>query len=209
MIYFANPCNERVRDAMRDGRLGFIDTPAQGNAFIEGIQWCADNGCYGKGYPGDDEWIQWLRDHPGDRDLCLFATAPDVVGNYAQTEARSRPWLEKIRAAGFPAALVAQDGMEWSTWDPWDEIDALFIGGTTEWKLSEHARVIAEVASSLGKWVHMGRVSSLKRTRYAKAIGCDSVDGTILTFAPDRRLPEVLSWVHEVGDQTAIDMELT
>jgi hypothetical protein len=29
-----------------------------------------------------------------------------------------------------------------------------------------------------GKWVHMGRVNTDRRIRYAAAIGCDSIDGT-------------------------------
>ena len=49
----------------------------------------------------------------------------------------------------------------------------------------------------------MGRVNSLKRLRYAKAIGCDSADGTYLvqTRNPDRYLPVVLGWQREVNGQ--------
>jgi hypothetical protein len=71
----------------------------------------------------------------------------------------------------------------------WDEIDALYIGGDTAWKLREHAADLAAVASSVGKWVHMGRVNSAKRYRYAEAIGCYSVDGTYLTFGPRQEPP--------------------
>jgi hypothetical protein len=51
-------------------------------------------------------------------------------------------------------------------------------------------------------FVHMGRVNSLKRLRYAEFIGVDSADGTVLTFGPDRRLPEVLGWVHTLKHHT-------
>lgn len=40
----------------------------------------------------------------------------------------------------------------------------------------------------------MGRVNSERRYRYALAIGCDSADGTYLTFGPDQNLPDVLAW---------------
>lgn len=50
-------------------------------------------------------------------------------------------------------------------------------------------------AKRIGKWVHMGRVNSGKRYRYAEAIGCDSVDGSYLRFGPDTNLPKLLSWV--------------
>jgi hypothetical protein len=88
---------------------------------------------------------------------------------------------------------VAQDGLE-SLPVPWGDFDALFIGGTTGWKLGPHAREIAAEAKRRGKWVHMGRVNSERRCRYAAAIGCDSVDGTKLVFGPDVNLPQVLAW---------------
>lgn len=195
MLYLANPCgNAAIVDAMTAGHLGYIDTPKQGNTRPAGVAWCADNGVYGKGWIGYDRWYAWLEKNAGDAGTCLFATAPDVVANHFATERRSRPWLQRIRDLGYPVAFVAQNYMEMSTWDLWDEIDALFIGGDTTWKLEEEAANLAAVASSLGKWVHMGRVNSEKRYRYAEAIGCDSVDGTYLTFGPDKNLRHLQAW---------------
>jgi len=176
---------------MRDGLIGYIDTPAQGNIRPAGIAWAADNGCFGKGYPGDEAWLAWLGSM--DPTGCLFAVAPDVVGDAAATWARSAPMLPKIRALGFPAALVAQNGMEHQAID-WDAFDVLFIGGDTEWKLGRYARQLVREAKAHGKRVHMGRVNSQRRYQYALAIGCDSADGTYLTFGPDKLLPDVLAW---------------
>ena len=198
MWYFANPSSGLVREAMLAGRLGFIDTPAQGNKRFPGVTWCADNGCFGKGYPGDDAWLRWLWRNRHDHPTCKFATAPDVVGDAAATLERSLPFLPRIREVGYPAALVAQDGLE-NLDIPWGEFDALFIGGSTEWKLGPAAREIAAVAKREGKWLHMGRVNSRKRMRYAAAIGCDSVDGTYITFGPNINLPKVLSWLDDVN----------
>jgi hypothetical protein len=97
---------------MSAGLLGCIVTPMQGNRVPDGATWIADNGCYGHGYPGDGEWIAWLASRKADRSSCLFATAPDVVGDAVATLARSGPWLPRIRTLGYPAALVAQDGLE-------------------------------------------------------------------------------------------------
>ena len=48
----------------------------------------------------------------------------------------------------------------------------------------------------------MGRVNSLKRLRYADAIGCDSADGTYLTYGPGHRTcPRLLAWLRQVNDQ--------
>lgn len=52
-----------------------------------------------------------------------------------------------------------------------------------------------------GMWAHRGRVNSLKRIRYAGAIGCDSADGTCLVQSrnPDRYLPVMLGWQRDVN----------
>ena len=126
---------------MRDGLLGYIDTPAQGNVRPEDVTWCADNGRFGKGWPGHAEWWAWLVGHASDSVTCAFATAPDVVGDAEATLAESLPWPPRIRALGYLAALVAQDGLEHST-VPWEEFDVLFLGGTTEWKLGPAARAL-------------------------------------------------------------------
>lgn len=193
MLYFANPCGPDVLSEMGAGQLGFIDTPAQRNVRPAGVTWCADNGCFGKGYPGDAAWMAWLAKHSHEASTCLFATAPDVVGDAAATLARSLPWLRPIRELGYQAALVAQDGLE-SLTVPWDEFDVLFVGGSTEWKLGPHARHLIREAKRRGKWVHMGRVNSAKRYAYARHIGCDSADGTYLTFGPVTNLPKLLAW---------------
>jgi hypothetical protein len=198
----ANPCSQKrspqVVQAMRDGLIGYIDTPAQGNIRPDDVTWCADNGCFSDNWD-EAKWWQFLTDNAHRADTCLFAVAPDVVGDAWATEQRSAPWLAKIRDLGYPVAYVAQDGLEelelpYDGTDWWDAFDVLFIGGTTEWKLGPHARRLVAQAKARGKWVHMGRVNSEKRYRYAHSIGCDSADGTYLKFGPDVNLPKLLTW---------------
>jgi hypothetical protein len=197
-----------VIDAMQTGTLGYIDTPAQGNKRPGGVVWCADNGAYSDKFD-EAKWWDFLTSNAHDASTCLFAVAPDVVGDAEATIARSLPWLPKIRALGYPVAFVAQDGLicwrgelftdGFKSSVPWDAFDALFIGGTTDWKLGAHARVIAAEAKRRGKWVHMGRVNSERRFEYARAIGCGSADGTFLTFGPDTNLPRLLAWTRNNG----------
>jgi hypothetical protein len=183
---------------MTQGLLGMLSTPNEGRTPAVGVTWAADNGCFSKNYVGDQALMAWLQRHAGQAGSCLFATAPDVVGDAAATLERSAPHLPTIRALGYPAALVAQDGLEHLT-VPWDEFDVLFIGGSTEWKLGRHARELAAEAKRRGKWVHMGRVNSARRWSYAEYIGCDSVDGTYIAFGPDVNLPDVLNWSAQAG----------
>lgn len=198
MQYFANPTSN-LHDVMTYGTLGYIDTPLQGNKRMAGVKWCADNGCFGKGFD-EQRWWSWLEANAHAAADCVFAVAPDVVGDAAATLARSAPWLPRIRALGYPVAFVAQDGQEHLP-VPWDEFDVLFIGGSTAWKLGAAARRLVAEAKEHGKHVHMGRVNSLRRFRYAEAIGCDSADGTYLTFGPEENLPKLLSWVDIVSSQ--------
>jgi hypothetical protein len=93
---------------------------------------------------------------------------------------------------------MAQDGLErlerWMSM-AWPRIDALFIGGSTDWKLGPAARTLVREAKRRGLWVHMGRVNSLKRIAYAAEIGCDSIDGTGWMRWRSIRLPEGLQAV--------------
>lgn len=213
-MYLANPCSPAVIEAMRAGTLGYIDTPAQGNKRPEGVTWCADNGAFSDRFD-ESKWWAFLKANAHAAADCLFAVAPDVVGDAAATLERSAPWLPKIRALGYPVAFVAQDGLgiHWNgslhvgvldgPTIEWAEFDCLFIGGTTDWKLGARARALVAEARRRGKWVHMGRVNSERRFEYARAIGCDSVDGTHLTFAPDANLPRLLAWTRN-NEQAAL-----
>ena len=215
MLYFANPSTQPVKDAMAAGLLGAIVTPAQGNRLPAAV-FCIDNNCGpgrsgqpGTSYPGDEHYLGLLQALAGagvadpcdpDSRWCAFAVAPDVVGDAAATIKRSARMLDWIRYAGYPAALAAQDGLE-DLPVPWDDFDALFVGGSTDWKLGPAARGLVAEARHRGKWVHFGRVNSLKRLRYADAIGCDSADGTYLTFGPAVNLPRLLGWLADVNRQ--------
>jgi len=190
MRYFATASGPRVRDAMLSGAIGQIATPAAGNRVLP-VDWIADNAVFGGKYPGDGAYLDWLRSRPH-RELCRFAVAPDVVADHEATLHRSLPLLGLIRRI-VPVAFVAQNGST-PSWVPWPLFDALFIGGSTDWKLGAEAREMVRAAKRNGKWVHMGRVNSQERYSYAERIGCDSVDGTYLAFGPNKNLPKVLWW---------------
>jgi hypothetical protein len=209
MMFFANPSTAPVRQAMTDGQIGAILTPKQGNRLPPGVRFIIDNGCGpgkngepGTGYPGDRAYLELLsRMSARARRRCLFATAPDVLGDPAATIERSARFVYRVRAwFGLPVALVAQDGLEHLD-VPWSWFDVLFLGGSTVWKLGPGARRLVAEAKARGKHVHMGRVNSLRRLRYAHWIGCDSADGTYLAFGPDENLPRLLGWLRDVNGQ--------
>jgi hypothetical protein len=215
-------------EAVNRTDFGVLATPASGTHHQRGQYptWAADNGFYtaprpdGEGYDGDtaaqvryadpaqkqiDHWINWLETVGGDDD-CLFATLPDVVGDYRATWERSARYVARVRAAGFKVAIVLQDGIEN---DPfiWHSVlnaaDVLFIGGSDEFKLGPACAALVAQAKARGLWVHMGRVNSYKRISYAASIGCDSADGTYLKFGKkvDRveHVGVVESWLDRVN----------
>jgi len=176
-------------------------TPRMRQSPPAGQHWAADTGRYASPHEYDDDaYLAWLRKMAPHADRCLFATAPDVVGDAVVTLDLSLPMFDRIRSAGYRTALVAQDGLELLE-VPWDGFDALFIGGTTDWKLSPAAEELIAAARSRGKWTHMGRVNSLRRLRYAGSIGIDSVDGTILRFDPNT---DIHGWVDHVENNPSV-----
>lgn len=205
MLYAATPSGPDAVAAIAEGRLVQMVTPKQGNRLPHGVKWAADNGAFterGREGFSVNGYLAWLSKHSDKAQNCLFATAPDVLMDAAATWETSREVLPKIRTLGFPAALVAQDGIENIKVD-WDAFDVLFLGGSTDWKLGPAAARIAQEARLRGKWVHMGRVNSRRRLRYASAF-CDSADGTYLAFAPDANLPRLLSWLSELETQPSL-----
>jgi hypothetical protein len=145
------------------------------------LAWAADNGCFSQGDTFNlAAYYRWLERVP--RSRLLFATAPDVLADAEATLTRSLPVLKELERIGLPRAFVAQDGSESGDLIPWDDLDCLFLGGTTDWKLGAGARQLSAEAKRRDKWVHMGRVNSSRRLRYATTIGCDSADGTILKY---------------------------
>ena len=127
-------------------------------------------------------------------DLWVKPANSDIRSDAAATLERSSPWLERIRSLGYSVAYVGQNG-QGGVPVPWDDIDAFFIGGDDPWKLGPEAASLAAEAKRRGKWVHMGRVNSGRRWRYAERIGCDSVDGTFLRW-PTTNLPRLRTWIN-------------
>jgi hypothetical protein len=160
-----------------------------------GIPWAADNDCF-QGL--DARRYFAMLDRLRSLDRCLFVTVPDVVADARATAHRFESWSAGLHRRGLPAALVAQDGLEdlgrWLAFS-WHRIDALFIGGSTEWKLGPEARALALEAKALGKWVHWGRVNTKRRFDYiVETRAADSFDGSQFARWRKTYLDTGLAW---------------
>ena len=169
-------------EVRRHPDLGVLVVPKAGNspaALPAGRPFALDNGAFsGLDVP---LFVRMIRRYEPIRDRketgrCLFVTAPDSVGDAATTARQFEEWEPWLHARGWPVAFVGQDGLRLAD-VPWRSIEAVFLGGTTAWKLGRTARDLAAYGRARGKWVHMGRVNSARRIRYALRIGVESVDG--------------------------------
>ena len=175
----------------RHPNLGVLSSPRRFYLDVEGWQWAADNDAYSA---WDETRYRTMLTAVAKLPGCLFITLPDVVGDGDATLELHATWVDEVAATGKPVALVGQDGMT-PEMIPWKTINAIFIGGTTQWKMGPGALAIARETKRRGLWLHMGRVNGHVRIRYANAIGCDSIDGTSASWFKDVYLAEFLNHV--------------
>ncbi len=137
-----------------------------------------ENGCF-KGFDRNAYEALLERERPR-QELCRWVTCPDVVGSARRTLEAFEYWSDRLRDDGWKVALVIQDGIEHLT-IPWDRLDAIFIGGSTEFKLSKHAADVIRTARIMDKWSHAGRVNTPGRFEYFEELGTNSCDGSGLS----------------------------
>lgn len=194
MIYLSG-C---VRPELSHPMLGFMITPDMGNHVPEDSWWAMDNACFN--HPDDFNFDRFERSlkarmaYAGDR--LLFVVTPDVPFDADGTIRRFEEYKDRMKKLGAPVAFVTQDGMQLEDL-PWNDFDAMFVGGSTVWKTGTESGALIREAKRRGKWVHMGRVNSLRRLYVAESMGCDSVDGTFLAKGPKVNWPRMLHWFEQ------------
>lgn len=201
MIYLSGVKNAAISDDLASGRIGFLRTPANGNRLDGAKVWALDNGAFTKKYPGDEAYLRLLSSLDSRKADCLFVAVPDVVGDGGKTLEMFPRMAKSISALGWPVALVGQDGME-NLPIPWENVDWLFVGGSTDWKLGAGAADLISQAKAHGKRVHVGRVNSARRFAHFAHLGADSADGTILAFGPDVNTIRVRKWLRDASAST-------
>lgn len=190
MLLLVSGATRTVRKFRRVGELIVPGAWALPNSLklVPGM-WAMDNGAY-SGFEAEPFMAMLQRFHG--RKGCRWVSAPDVVGDAHGTLANWPFWSKVIRGVGFRPALVLQDGML-SSEVPWQEIGAVFVGGTDDWKFSPQARTLCAYAKTRGLTVHVGRVNSRKRIWEAAHMGADSFDGGQYSMFAERRIPEGLT----------------
>ena len=194
MILLVSGASASQRRYLGHPHMGWLKTPSNRNSvqsIVEaGVPWACDNDCFVR--LKRRQYIRMLHHVAhSDRRRLLFVTAPDVVADACATLARFRLWAPVLHYLGLPIGFVAQDGQEHLPL-PWDRIRCLFIGGSTAWKLGPHAKQLICEAHMRGKWVHVGRINTLKRMWRFSSLPVDSFDGTCFSKWPDKFIPWML-----------------
>lgn len=189
--------------------LGCLPVPKAGNSpkSLEslGLPMAADNGCFN----GLDSraFVVMLNDFRESGVNLDWVVVPDVVADGDATFVQWGRWEPVVRAFGFKPALVLQDGMDRLSVHQFDP-PALFIGGSTEFKLGRLAADLTADWRAKGRPVHMGRVNSERRIRYAVQIGCTSCDGSGFSQWPDTRIPLGVRWIRKAMKRTKQQRQL-
>lgn len=153
-------------------RVGQLLTPLTRFA-NRGRRFAIDNGAFSG--LRVDAFLSLLRREEVNRKDCEFVVVPDVVGSQRRTLELFIRWRERL--SGWPLALAIQNGVE--EFDlPWENVEAVFIGGDDFFKTSSAAVHVIRTAQALGKWVHVGRVNGPARFRWCADHGVDSIDGS-------------------------------
>lgn len=159
---------------------------------LSGKPYGLDNGCFSRFQ--EKKWRKLLQE--AEENKPVFVCLPDVVGDARRTLDLFNVF--KPLTAGLPRALVLQDGIGQFE-IPWNDIDAVFVGGSDEFKISQEAINACRVAKMLGKWVHVGRVNSEGRVKNWLELG-DSLDGSGISRF-DYRLKSVLDVINGASMQ--------
>lgn len=183
------------------GCIGRLLRPGNGNR-PTALPWAADNGAF-TGFDADK--FRDFLDRIANASGCMWVAAPDVVADHSATLERFASWEPEMHRAGFPVAFVLQDGADPSS-VPWSSCDAVFIGGSTRWKVSEMARGLIMHARRRGKRTHMGRVNTRSRMLIAHQFGVDTIDGTKFSKWPDEWIPWGIRTIRALEQQRPLPL---
>jgi len=173
--------DRKAQDCVDYGCLQFR-TPLTRYATSPGVKWVLDNGAFTNFDARTWEKMACVGISNPD---CLWMAFPDVVGCHESTlvefntwwDRISRMWIPRPTPAKMKAAFVVQDGALLEE-IPWERIVALFLGGSTEFKMSRKAWNILEYGKTVHDlWIHVGRVNTPSRITHFHGLA-DSIDGS-------------------------------
>jgi len=165
--------------AGRYGNVGHLYSPSRRTRPTPVLPYLLDNGAFSafsNGKPWDtDSFIAHVEYYAFKALRPIGVVVPDVVADAAATFEKWSYWSPILRDKyHLKLYLAVQDGMtvdEVTSLEP--QPDAIFVGGTTEWKWQT-----VPIWCKHFNTVHVGRVNSLKKLEFCQAHGVSSCDGS-------------------------------
>lgn len=198
MLVNTRPSNLCVK---QHHNLGYLVTPFSHTKLdeVKNKVYAIDNGAFA----GLDEkkFMKIVNNYKNNKKE-IFIAVPDIVGDHKATLKMFYNWRNILN--DYNLGFVAQDGMTKN--DIPKEAQAIFIGGSTEFKLGKIAYEIIQTAKEKGLWVHMGRVNSLKRIKYAYESKVDSIDGTKYAMFDKVHLKKALDYISSLQKQIPLQL---
>ena len=179
MCYASRTGTRRNLDAMRVRGWGLLISRG-GEWRTEGFDhYCLDNGAwvdFQAQRPFDADAFERLIDRLGAR--ADWIVLPDIVAGGLASLEMSLRWSNRCLSACPMVLLAVQDGMGESDVAPFvGPSVGIFLGGSTEWKISNMARW-GTFCRQRGIYYHVARVNTARRMFLAASSGADSVDGS-------------------------------
>lgn len=182
-IYTGSPFTEEDCDRIIELGLGVMLTPGYGfgKHVLRALKNCPaalDNGAFSawqKGHGFDElPFLKTLSRLIKEGIHLEIIAVPDIVTGGMASYWFSHTW--RLRLAGHKNLyLVVQDNMDYRV--DLEGYAGIFVGGSTKWKWETAERWVYEAKINDLK-LHIGRVGTADRLKYAAELGADSVDST-------------------------------
>jgi len=212
-MYLSASTREFFKDLERGGPVvhGAMFNSAQqtgreNEALEAGIIFGVDNGVF-SGKFKEKTWLLKLWKFWPYRHNCVVYPLPDflyqlpdgaVRGDWEKTLEKFHQYKRVTKRLGFPVTLVTQDGLTPEN-TPWDDLDAIFVGGSDAHKRGIEAQNLCLEAERRGKYIHIGRVSSVSTAQLHWPMA-DSYDGTTYNYEPDSKYENYTpQWIEYFG----------
>ena len=175
-----------------------LRTPLTGYA-LAGVPYALDNGCFTEFR--EKKWLSLIDEADEQRmtNKPIFCTMPDIVGDARRTWELFELYMGKSK--GLPRALVLQDGVG-NVDINWNWVNAVFVGGSDNFKISAECINACKTAKILNKWIHVGRVNTAARVRNWIGLA-DSIDGSGISMY-DHMLEDVLRIIKNEDEQMGL-----
>lgn len=183
MCYASHTGTRRNLAALRKAGWGLLISRTSSVWRTEGFaRYVLDNGAWADFQAGrqfDDKAFEMLIDELGAG--AEWIVLPDIVAGGMRSLEMSLRWSNRCLSACPMVLIAVQDGMQESDLAHLVGRNVgVFLGGSTEWKLTTMAQW-GSFCARRGVYYHVARVNTERRMWIAIAAGADSVDGTSAT----------------------------